>query len=136
MWPSLFALLVVPWRLGVWHDWQSKIRIDDIDDGASNTFMVGESHVTPDSINKTPYNGAAFYGRMFTHFARITGPGVPIAHSPRDSRAGVFSFGGMHDGGCQFALADGSVKFISSSISTEIAARFANRADHSNVDGY
>lgn len=116
-----------------WLDWQFKVRIADVDDGTSNTFAVGELHVPPDQKNKTPYNGAAYYGRMFTHFARIAGPGVPIAQNPRDTRAGVYSFGGPHSGGCLFAMVDGSVRMISSSISTRVAGRFANRADNAQV---
>lgn len=118
----------------IWRDWESKIRIEDIDDGCSNTLMVGESHVAADSISQTPYNGAAYYGRMFTHFARIAGPGVPLAHNAHDTRAGVYSFGGPHAGGCQFTFADGSVRLLSTSISTRLLARFAHRSDHGSVD--
>lgn len=119
-----------------WLDWLSKVRIADVDDGTSNTFAVGEMHVPVDEMNKTPYNGAAYYGRMFTHFARIAGPGIPIAQNPKDTRANVYSFGGAHSGGCLFAFVDGSVQMISTSISTRIAGRLANRADNTSVSNF
>lgn len=120
----------------IWRDWQDRVSMRDVTDGTSNTFMVGETHVPFGSLKKTPYNGAAYYGRMFTHFTRIAGPGVPIAHNNKDSRADVFSFGSEHHGGSQFLFADGSVRMISSSVSTSVAGHLANRQDSQVLGSY
>lgn len=110
-------------------DWLDKIRVADVTDGTSNTILFGEAHVPRDQDLKTPYNGPAYYGRHLTNFSRIGGPGVPIAHSPNDQRAGVYSFGSSHAGIVQFALADGSVRSISTSLSTRLLGHLTNRKD-------
>lgn len=113
----------------IWHGWKNRIRMDDVSDGTSNTLLVGEMHVPAGQENKAPFNGPAYYGRLFTNFARIAGPGVPLAHGPDDVRAIEYSFGSNHPGGSQFALSDGSVRLISTSINSKILGRLANRAD-------
>lgn len=114
-------------------DWQDKIRFADISDGSSNTLLIGESHVPRDEDLKTPFNGPAYYGRHLTNYARIGGPGIPLAHSRRDQRASLYSFGSPHDGIVQFALADGSVRAVSTSIGTRLLGRLTNRKDGETI---
>jgi prepilin-type N-terminal cleavage/methylation domain-containing protein len=114
---------------GIERDWIDKIRIRDVTDGTSNTLLVGELHVPLGESNKSPYNGPAYFGRHLTHFARIAGPGVPLAHSLDDDRAIAYSFGSAHDGVIHFAMSDGSVRGISTSISSRVAGQLANRSD-------
>jgi hypothetical protein len=110
-------------------DWIDKVRVRDVVDGTSNTLLVGEPHVPTGESNKSPYNGPAYFGRHLTHFSRIAGPGVPFAHSADDVRANAYSFGSSHQGVVHFALADGSVRGVSTSISTQTAGALANRSD-------
>ena len=110
-------------------DWLDKIRFADVIDGYSNTLMLGEPHVPHGKLNQTPYNGPGYFGRHLTNFARIAGPGVPLAHDSHDQRAGLFSFGSPHAGVVHFALTDGSVRAISTSISTRLQGHLANRKD-------
>lgn len=110
-------------------DWIDKVRLSDLLDGSSNTLMFGELHIQRGSDRSTPYNGPAFFGRYLTNFSRIAGPGVPLAHSTDDQRASEFSFGSSHAGIVQFALADGAVRAISTSISTRVLGSLANRQD-------
>lgn len=110
-------------------EWLDKIRLADVTDGTSHTFLVGEPHVPRNEAGKTPYNGPAYYGRHLTNFARIAGPGVPLAHSPDDQRGTNYSFGSSHLGLVQFCLADGSARGVSSSTSSRIVGNLANRHD-------
>lgn len=114
-------------------DWRDKIRMADITDGTSNTLLIGESYVPRGEENKTPYNGPAYFGRHLTNYSRIGGPGVPLAHHRDDQRANLYSFGSSHAGISQFALADGSVRGISTSISTRVLGNLANRHDGETV---
>jgi prepilin-type N-terminal cleavage/methylation domain-containing protein len=110
-------------------DWLDRVRISDVTDGTSNTLLVGELHVPRESRSTSPYNGPAYYGRQVTNFTRLGGPGAPLAHHPGDQRADLFSFGSEHPGVCHFALADGSVRGVSTAVSTRILARLAHRND-------
>lgn len=110
-------------------DWADKVAMADVVDGTSNTLMIGESHVPQAQNLTTPYNGPAYFGRHLTNFCRIAGPGVPLAHSPQDQRGSVYSFGSAHPGIVQFALADGSVRAVSTSISTRLLGDLSNRHD-------
>ncbi|MFY9256969.1 MAG: DUF1559 domain-containing protein [Fuerstiella sp.] len=120
----------------VWNDWDGKIRINDVTDGTSNTLLAGEMHVPRGKLSVAPFNGPAYYGRSFVHFSRIAGPGVPLAHGPDDDRASNYSFGSNHPGGVQFALADGSVRQISTSIGSRLIGRLANRSDGVEVSKF
>ena len=114
-------------------DWFDKVSMSDILDGNSNTLLLGEPHVPRGELGNTPYNGPAYMGRNITNFARIGGPGVPIAHNDMDQRAGQFSFGSPHPGIVQFAMADGSVRNIATNISTRVLGHLANRQDGATI---
>ena len=117
-------------------DWEDKIRTADVTDGTSNTLLIGESHVPTGEENTTPYNGPAYFGRHLTNFARIGGPGVPLAHNADDQRANLYSFGSTHSGYVPFALADGSVHRLSTSISTRTLGHLSNRGDGNVVEEF
>jgi len=114
-------------------DWEDKIRIASISDGTSNTFMIGEMHIPQGELLASPYNGPAYHGRNYTNFIRVGGPGIPLAHNTEDQRAISYSFGSSHEGIVQFAMADGSVRGVSTSLSTRILARLCNREDGETV---
>ncbi|MBL8812003.1 MAG: DUF1559 domain-containing protein [Planctomycetaceae bacterium] len=117
-------------------DWVDTVTMADIKDGTSQTLLIGEPHIPSDRMTQSPFNGPAYFGRHMTHFARVGGPGVPIAHSPDDQRANVYSFGSAHGESAQFALCDGSARAISSSISTQVLASLCNRSDGLRFEGY
>lgn len=113
--------------------WDDKVAIRDITDGTSNTVMVGEPFIPDGEMTKSPYNGPAYFGRHFQNFTRIGGPGVPLAHNSADQRGTIYSFGSAHSGIVQFALTDGSVRGISTSISSRVLGDLCNRHDGSPV---
>ncbi len=114
-------------------DWIDRVRMSDVTDGLTNTFLVGEPHIPRGELTKSPYNGPAYFGRHLVHFARVAGPGVPMAHGPDDQRGTVYSFGSPHDGVVHFTMGDGSVRGVSTSISSRLAGRLAHRSDGESV---
>ena len=116
--------------------WEDSVTFSDVRDGNSNTLMVGESHIPAGEELLAPYNGPAFLGRYLTHFTRLGGPGVPMAHDPDDQRAGMYSFGSAHSGQVNFAWVDGSVRPLSTSINTQVLASLCNRSDGLKFSGY
>jgi hypothetical protein len=59
-----------------------------------------------------------------------------MAHHADDQRANLYSFGSPHPGVVQFAISDGSVRAISTSISTRVLGYLANRADGNAVGDF
>ncbi len=116
--------------------WLDKIALRDIRDGTSNTIMVGESHVPKAELNRSPYNGPAYFGRNVTQFTRIGGPGLPVAQHSEDQRGTVYSFGSNHNGYVNFALADGSVRTVSTYLSTTVLGHLCHRSDGESVSEF
>jgi prepilin-type N-terminal cleavage/methylation domain-containing protein/prepilin-type processing-associated H-X9-DG protein len=112
-------------------EWRDRIRVGDVTDGLSSTFLVGEMHVPIGKLATVPENGAAFDGTHFYNMSRVGGPGVPIANGPFDdvSGMGLYAFGSWHRNQCHFAFADGHVRSISPDVSTEVLERLCHRAD-------
>jgi len=113
---------------------QGVVTLSDVNDGASNTIMIGERSANPPP---TPGNDYLSWVRGNDWTASPAGSGATknILYGINSS-AGFYSGTNMNDlsmnsnhiGGANFALGDGSVRFINQSIdlSTYIAAATVN----------
>ncbi|HMP06966.1 MAG TPA: DUF1559 domain-containing protein [Lacipirellulaceae bacterium] len=114
--------------------WLDKVRHKDIVDGASNTFLAGEMHIPRERLALPPENGPMYNGKDLVAFARIGGPGVPLARGPDDYVGSVMGFGSWHVGICPFVLADGSVRLLDNFTDTLVLQAFCHRADSQGLE--
>ena len=100
--------------------------IAQITDGTSNTLMIGEM---------TGGGAGSHIGLYWFNFAvyttarGINGPGsIPGGVNPASFSWFSTSFSSYHPGGCNFAMADGSVTFVSQNIDQNLLNALATRA--------
>jgi prepilin-type processing-associated H-X9-DG protein len=98
-----------------------KISLSDINDGLSNTLMIGED------VPEQNHHSAAFYSNG--DYASCHAPLNYFPNPPDpDNWPRVMSFRSRHPGGVNFCLADGSVRFIADSIPRLQYQRLCTRA--------
>ena len=117
---------------------RSMTTIASILDGTSNTYLIGEKYVRPESYGGS--SGAAYdggdnetaYGGLDADNYRSTGS-VPL--QDQSNYSSVYSFGSAHAGRFNMMFCDGSVHSISYSIELETYKRLGNRKDGQAIDG-
>ena len=103
----------------------SQITYDDITDGSSNTILVGEFLPMENGLGwasgtrASLRNTGQFYGTEQRELLKQNPPAPTV----------VGGFGSYHPGGSQFCLADGSVHFLSRTVSKTLFNNLGNRAD-------
>lgn len=114
---------------------RSLIRMGDIIDGTTNTYLVGEKYMQP--IEYATGNDPADDFGMYEGCAHDTYRWCDNGRTPLQDRNGfadVNRFGGPHSAGCMFVLCDGSVRGISYGIDPVIHSRLGNRGDRLPID--
>ena len=114
----------------------SMIKMADITDGASNTYLIGEKYLIPDWYAvgwDLGDNEAALIGdnEDIIRWA-INNP----AYAPRQDTPGAaygWLFGSAHDTGFQMAFCDGSVQIINYSIDLSVHTLLGNRHDGKKI---
>ncbi len=107
---------------------EGQLSLLDITDGTSNTLMFGEKHIRPKSL-RGKNEDRSLFGSQNNSIRRMAGleqtdPANPklrplFPPTEQNNADCNSSFGGPHDGVCQFVLCDGHVRTISLSINNE-----------------
>jgi len=106
---------------------RSEVRVADVRDGLSQTYLCGEKYVRTDSYASSadPGHDQSMYSGVDLDINRWT-----IDPPLHDSAADAWRrFGSAHSGGCHFAMCDGSVRFIAYSIDREVHRGLGHRSD-------
>jgi type II secretory pathway pseudopilin PulG len=109
------------------------VRLVEIIDGLSNTFFVGEKHVTQGAFGTGPLDCSLYNGDYWVCSTRSAGPSYPLAQGRTDTNP---RFGSYHTGVCQFLMGDGSVRRVPNGIAPDMLARLANIADGLTVPDF
>jgi prepilin-type N-terminal cleavage/methylation domain-containing protein/prepilin-type processing-associated H-X9-DG protein len=123
----------------------SLIKISDVKDGTSNTYLVGEKSVCSDWYTTSQEDG--------DNLSMMLGDDEEISRYTADRSSATFtlitylppqpdwpgtfyqgSFGSAHGNGLHMAFCDGSVRWINFTIDPEIHRRLSNRADGLTID--
>lgn len=102
-------------------------RMADITDGTSNTAMVGEKHIRQNGLNTAAAGDGPAYNGDKAYSFKAMGSNRLLARTITETATG--KFGSMHTGLVQFALADGSVRGVRTSISGTTLGYLASIAD-------
>jgi prepilin-type N-terminal cleavage/methylation domain-containing protein/prepilin-type processing-associated H-X9-DG protein len=123
----------------------SMIKLTDVTDGASNTYLVGEKYMNPDFYvngNDPADNEAALVGDNADIARWVSWTAPPYSNLIQYTAlkqdtpglagyggSGTWVFGAAHSNGCHISFCDGSVQMMSYALDPEINRRLGNRKD-------
>ena len=96
-------------------DFRRPLRLVQITDGTSNTLMIGED-MGSNNIHNAWYYANGANGTCSIPLNTAVTPQELAAQGGAGNWPNVYSFRSRHTGGANFAIADGSVRFVSQSI--------------------
>ena len=110
----------------------SMIRLSDITDGASKTYLLGEKYLQPDCYD-TGADGGDNESAMMGSNPDIERYAYyqPMPDTPGQSS---YCFGSAHANGFQMAFCDGSVKMMNYTIDLNVHRNLCERADGNVID--
>lgn len=120
---------------------RSEIRMAEITDGTSNTYLLGEKYLNPDYYEGPVSNTQLDPGDDEGALNGFNGDQYRFANAsyyPLQDRAGYPAyerFGSAHSGAFNMGLCDGSVRSISYEISAATHECLGNRGDGKVIDG-
>jgi prepilin-type N-terminal cleavage/methylation domain-containing protein len=135
---------------GLVTSWKGSVSVGNIQDGASNTFLIGERIVRYSTANAggfgTAEDRSVYTSTNANNYRRFAGLSsnnelhVLQIYSPDPIwNAQVInnrSFGSRHTGVCQFVMGDGRVIALQNSTSATVLTRLAMRADGQVVGNF
>jgi len=148
--PSYYGFMGVIVRSDLWHDASNNVRMgfyepigfEQITDGSSNTFVLGEKWMIPSRINGDLDSS----GRPLWHDDRGWSDGWDpdtlrsticsfradselVTGTDAENNIAGFRFGSSHVSGMNAGFADSSVRFLSYDIGIELLNQMAHRSD-------
>ena len=120
-------------------DHRTNIKLIDITDGTTNTYMIGEKYMNPDGYDANTVidfgDDEGVFSGLSADQGRRTRYGVddPVQDTP--GLMAYWRFGSAHSNGFHMAFCDGSVHMISYSIDSLVHSHFGNRKDGYAIDG-
>jgi prepilin-type N-terminal cleavage/methylation domain-containing protein len=114
----------------------STVRIVDITDGPSKTYLIGEKHLIVDNYTNGADEGdneSAMMG-FNEDICRWAGPNIGSPHQDMRNDQDPNNFGSAHTSGFGMTFCDGRVQVISFFIDVNIHHLLANRADGQAID--
>ena len=113
----------------------SSVRAEEIDDGLSNTIFLGEK-VEDDGLTWASGTRATLRNTGLPLNWVNGNKAVPSGTAPfnMNSLQFVGGFSSTHPGGANFAFGDGSVRYLSDSISIDVYRQLGHRADDAPLD--
>jgi hypothetical protein len=115
----------------------SMIRMADVADGASSTYLIGEKYVDPDFYATAEDKGDSGDPFQGDNEDSVRWGSLNMLPRPDTPGLGIWNmgpFGSAHAEGFFMAFCDGSVQFINFNIDPTLHSNLCNRMDGTPID--
>ncbi|MGI9457902.1 MAG: DUF1559 domain-containing protein [Aeoliella sp.] len=115
---------------------RSEVRLGQITDGSSSTYLIGERYMNPDLYEsplavRSPHWGGHDQGNVASTGSRTHVGRRPIYNPPRQDRPGLntsYGFGSAHPGTFNMSFCDGSVQSVIYDVDPQVHHDLGTRA--------
>lgn len=110
---------------------RSDIRMGEVIDGTTKTYLVGEKHLSPRyyANGKSPGDDQSMYAGEDSDTLRFTQIGLEPAQDDDSTEGEMYRFGSAHSSGVHLAFCDGSARRIEYDVDSDIHRASGNRRD-------